>query len=339
MALFGIIFLPAVSANVSESFVWIRNILNAESPRITRILGKGGAIGLILLLSFLIFPGWKTLSKFKEFGFGPAPYSEASAKFFKEQGLKGPILNDADFGSYLIYYLYPQERVFMDNRFADAYSASFVREIVFPMFADEDRWLETLAAYKFNAIFAYHYDASPHHRQFLWRRMQDESWALVYADPFAVILLKNTPDNRKVIDKFHITQENAAERLRYLTESPRFNDQVSAADLFNLIGRDDLAKAEFLDVVTRWPEKGKIWMILGQMALGYDDETSIVLGRMFLERAIAEGYKTAEAYSFLGATYVKMNQTDKAREALQKSLKINPERHDARELLETLSDL
>src|SRR3989344_189405 len=339
MALFGMIFLPAISANLNESFIWIRNALKRESPRMAHVLMRGGVIGLILLVSFLIFPGWKTLSKFKEFGFGPAPHSEASAKFFKEQRLKGPILNDADFGSYLIYYLYPQERVFMDNRFADAYSVSFVRDVASPMLTDEDRWQETLAAYKFNVIFAYHYDAAPNHRQFLWRRMQDPSWALVYADPFAVILVKNVPENQKVIDKFHITQENARERLKYLSESPRFNEQVSAADLFNLIGRDDLAKAEFLDVVTQWPEKGKIWMILGQMALGYNDETSVVLARMFLERAIAEGYKTAEAYSFLGAAYQKMNQTEKAEETLRKSLKINPERQDAKELLDILEEL
>jgi Tfp pilus assembly protein PilF len=57
---------------------------------------------------------------------------------------------------------------------------------------------------------------------------------------------------------------------------------------------------------------------------------------MFLDKAIATGYKTAEAYSFLGAAYARMNEPEKAKETLVKALKINPDRQDAKELLNAI---
>ena len=336
LSFFGIVFLPAITANLNESFVGWRERLQLQAPIMRRTVGKALTGSFIVILCLLIFPGWPALSRYKHRGLGLAKWSEDSERFFKEQGLKGPILNDADIGSYLIYYLYPQEKVFADNRFADAYSAAFFRDLSFPMLGNEDKWHEVLQLYNFNVIFFYHYDAAPNSRQFLWRRMQDPAWALVHADPFAVILVRNTEANKAVIEKFHITKDNVAEKLSYLTSSQSPDDKVAAADLLNLIGREDLAREEFLRIVIKSPQRGKIWMVMGEMALGLDNETSTVLGMMFLEKAISVGHKTAEVYSYLGAAYARMRQPEKAKAALRAALKINPDRDDARILLEKI---
>lgn len=328
LSFFGIIFLLAASANFQDSFLWLKGRLRPFNKVLAAVFA-----GLVFLL---IFPGWEALTKYKEFGIGLSPYESQSAMFFKEQGLTGPIFNNADIGSYLIYYLYPQEQVFFDNRFADAYSASFGKAYL-AMLADSRKWQEALAKYDFNAIFTYHYDASSTHRSFLWERMKDPDWALVYADPFAVILVRNIPKNQEIIKKFQITKKNIGEQLEYLAKSSKMNDQIAAADLFNLMGRDDLAGNQFLKVVKKWPNQGKVWMILGQMALSYETEKSRQFAVQFLEQAIAEGHKTAEAYSLLGEAYSRTNQLDKAGEALRKSLKINPDRQDAQNLLQRLN--
>ena len=144
--------------------------------------------------------------------------------------------------------------------------------------------------------------------------MKDPAWAFIYADPFAVILVRNTSENQEVIEKFQITKDNIGKRLEYLVKSPLMNDQIAAADLFNLIGRDDLAGNQFLKVVKQWPNQGKVWMIMGQMALSYKMEKSDRSAKGFLERAIAEGYKTAEAYNLLGEAYSRISELDKNRD-------------------------
>ncbi len=334
--LFGLIFLPAVSANFNEVFTEARDFLAAKAPKIRDIAGKILIIGLIAaFLYFIFFVGQQKLSIYTEPGIGLAFRSDDAALFFKEQNLKGPIFNDTDIGSYLIYHLFPQEKVFADNLFGDAYSASFFSDTYLPMLANEDVWQTMLQNYQFNVIFFYQYDFGTNVGNFLRRRVLDPSWSLVYADTYNLIFLRNIPENQNVIKKFQITRENAGQKLEYMAKSPNFEDQVAAADIFNLIGREDLGADMFLKVVAKWPERGKIWMIMGEWELNRNGPESVPLAMMYLERAVAEGWKTAEANSFLGAAYIKMGQFEKAKETLQIALKINPERQDAKELLKT----
>ena len=56
----------------------------------------------------------------------------------------------------------------------------------------------------------------------------------------------------------------------------------------------------------------------------------------YLEKALALGRKTAETYSVLGAAYYNAGEYKKAKEAFQRALKINPDRRDAKELLDAI---
>jgi len=57
--------------------------------------------------------------------------------FFKENNLQGPIFNNYDIGGYLIFNLFPQEKVFVDNR-PETYSSEFFQEDYIPMQEDYD---------------------------------------------------------------------------------------------------------------------------------------------------------------------------------------------------------
>lgn len=100
--------------------------------------------------------------------------NNASAEFFKKENVQGPVFNNYDIGSYLIYYLFPQERVFVDNR-PESYPASFFKEIYIPMQEKE---------YNFNAIFFSHCDYTPWGQKFLINRLNDKDWVPVFADQF-----------------------------------------------------------------------------------------------------------------------------------------------------------
>ncbi len=228
--------------------------------------------------------------------------------------------------------------VFADNRFGDAYSPAFLRDVYLPAIADEAKWQETNARYGFESIFFYQYNAVTGARSFLSRRMADPAWALVYADIYNLIFIRATPENEAKIRQFQITPDNAALKLRHLLQSDSVADQVAGADILYLLGRGDLAMQAYIDVVTRHPEEDSVWMVMAQIEARNNTPASSALSMMYLEKSLAEGRKTAEVYSFLGLAYLRLEQLEKGRAMLEKALEINPDRVDARSFLDQLDE-
>lgn len=133
--------------------------------------------------------------------FGLMTGVNASAEFFKRNKLEGPIFNNYDIGSYLIYHLFPQERVFVDNR-PENYSSSFFKDIYIPMQEDEAIWEEMEKRYQFNLIYFFRLDMTPWAQPFLLRRVHDPSWVPVYVDNYTVILLKRNAVNARLIQLY-----------------------------------------------------------------------------------------------------------------------------------------
>lgn len=331
---FGVIFLLTVPAYLNGNYLKIKEYLLSKYPFIMSTFSKFLIGCLMLSLIYFIYDANKGIfSNYAEKGLGIASMSEGGVSFFKNNNLKGPIFNDADIGSYLIHYLYPKEKVFADNRFGDAYSASFWDDVYLPVLANEKEWQIALKRYNFNVIFLYQYDNGPDFRGFMYRRIHDPEWAFVYGDAFSIILVKNTLENQDLINKFHITPENAQERLIYLSKSKIEDDIIAQADILNLLDRVDLSRPLFLDVVTKNPNNGKIWMIMGEWELSIDKPENSLLAMMYLDKAIENGQKTAEAYSFLGLAYFRLGQLEKSKDSLEKALELNSKRSDATNLL------
>lgn len=336
---FGLFFLLAVSANLNDIFLTVKEWLERKLfPKIKNGIGIVCIVSLVIIISCLgLFLNGRIIA---ERGLGLDRWSESSARFFQEQGLRGPIFNDTDVGSYLIGSLYPKERVFADNRFGDAYSASFFRDIYLPMIRDEDKWHEGLEKYGFNVLFFYHYDAVNGIRDFLYRRIHDPAWAWVYADRFTMILVKSSPENKEVIDNFIITDENLEERLQLLSSSENGYEKLAAADIFNLVGRFDLSMPLYLKTVSLWPHLGKVWMVLGRTELTKSDQknSNPYLAAVFLERAVQEGWKTWETYSYLALAYFRTGQIERAKAAVYEELRIDPGNADGEKWLGILAE-
>jgi hypothetical protein len=129
------------------------------------------------------------------------PGVNASAEFFKEQNIKGPIFNDYDIGGYLIFNLYP-EKVFVDNR-PEAYTVDFFENYKL-MQTDSLKWKEMDEKYQFNSIFFSHRDYTPWAQAFLISRIQDSTWAPVFVDGYNIIFLKRNEQNKEIITKYEI---------------------------------------------------------------------------------------------------------------------------------------
>lgn len=194
-ALFGLMAPVLIAANFSlEKFnVWLKK---KESLAIIILLA-------IIFICFFFAPYYRGSGSF---GLGLVPGAADAGQFFREQKIAGPIFNNYDIGSYLIYYLYPTQKVFVDNR-PEAYPADFFEKIYIVAQENDERWQELDKEYNFNAIFFYRLDLTPWGQNFLIARAKDLNWRVVFVDEENIIFVKDNVQNKKLIEKYGLPRE------------------------------------------------------------------------------------------------------------------------------------
>jgi len=197
--LFGFFALPVISLNLNG----ITKKRTDEHNPLRYFLVSSLAVLLIFILFLVNISYWQTKNSF---GFGLKNGVEKAAEFFKKENLKGPVFNNYDNGGYLIYYLSPREKVFVDNR-PEAYPKGFFDQIYIPMQENNDRWKEMEQKYNFNTVFFYRHDLTPWAQTFLVNRITDSSWAPIYVDDFSIIFVKRNEINKELINKFELPKE------------------------------------------------------------------------------------------------------------------------------------
>ncbi len=161
-----------------------------------------------LSLSLIIFGIYKIeqTAKHLNFGYSVDSGAEQAADFLIREKLKGPIFNNFDIGSYLEFRIYPKEKVFVDGR-PEAYPASFFKDVYIPMQENPQVFAEQDKKYNFNTIFFAHTDQTPWAEKFLKAVIRQSLWKVVYLDPYVIILLKDNPSNKKIINRFEISKD------------------------------------------------------------------------------------------------------------------------------------
>lgn len=107
-----------------------------------------------------------------------------------ENHITGNILNNYDVGSFLIYSLYPEYRVFVDNR-PEAYSEDFFKKIYIPLQENENVWQTELERNNFQAIVWGYRDITPWSQVFIESRLSDPLWHIAYQDERIIVLIKD----------------------------------------------------------------------------------------------------------------------------------------------------
>ena len=120
--------------------------------------------------------------------------------------MRGPIFNNYRIGNYLIYGLYPEEKIYVDAR-PEAYPASFFNDY-WRMMADEQFFNEQAKKYNINAVVFAVDDDPVKIRPFLLRLLQSKEWVPVYGDGLVTIFVRDNEVNSAVIEKFKITTQN-----------------------------------------------------------------------------------------------------------------------------------
>ncbi len=138
-----------------------------------------------------------------KFGLEIPAGAEQGVEFVKQNNIKGPVFNNFDVGSFLIWKLYPEQKVFVDGR-PEAYSVEFFENVYKPMQEDPKMWKYYSEKYDINYVFFAHTDITPWARTFLFYISQNPDWPLAYKDGSVAVFLKRTPANSALIRKFEI---------------------------------------------------------------------------------------------------------------------------------------
>ena len=137
------------------------------------------------------------------YGIGLAEDSENAAEFYVNNRLKGPILNNYDNGSYIIFYLFPNEKVYIDGR-PEAYTSAFQTNFADAVFGNMNTFRIQDSAYKFNTIFLPSSSLNAPTRNFILTLISANEWKPIYLDNHALILVKNIPANAPIIARNEI---------------------------------------------------------------------------------------------------------------------------------------
>jgi hypothetical protein len=187
---------------VFTTFIAFTNSLNNIYVLISPLKEKNFYVKNFFFLLVLLFVVWQTITiaTYNPFGYALTPDNASrGVDFLLQNKIKGPIFNNFDIGSYLLYRLYPQEKVYVDGR-PEAYPASFFKNNYIAAEQNKSLFQKADNTYHFNVIFIWYTDLTPWNQQFLRDINANPHWKLVYLDPSVVIYVKNIPENQYISD-------------------------------------------------------------------------------------------------------------------------------------------
>ncbi|MDP3792504.1 MAG: tetratricopeptide repeat protein, partial [bacterium] len=287
----------------------------------------GVAVLLILMTFFVVnnsFYKWTNSSK--AFGFSVPSGLSRAVDFVKDNKIEGPMFNNFDIGGYLIWKLYPQEKVFVDNR-PEAYSVKFFKEIYKPMQEDKEKWLEFSDKYSINFVFFAHTDTTPWGDSFLRNIVKNPNWKIVYINEDAIILVKNNNKNTKVVSRFSITEKNVADRI---TEA---DSSIVLSRLFYSMSWREASIYFAEEAIRQDPKNSRAYLYKGLVHAYYTDEQNQKLAEENIKKAIDLGLKDAQYYSILGVVYMNLGRLESAQLSFKEAIRLDEDNVQAKEFL------
>lgn len=227
----------------------------------------GVSLALLLLLT------WQIAHVFflRNVGFGFPTSARDAASFFKANNLKGPIFNNFDIGSELVFHLYPKERVFIDGR-PEAYPMSFFKNVYIPMQQDETAFEQFFGNYGINVVIFSHIDQTPWGSQFVRMITNHPSWALIYLDECCMVLVKNSDEHKKIIENLGMNKKNV-----HLSNFDHFKKEslVRLIGFFRKAGWEEQELAMYRKLVALEPHSCAVLFNLATRLPSSDPETLV----------------------------------------------------------------
>jgi hypothetical protein len=120
----------------------------------------------------------------------------AAVEFMKKERIPGNMLNNDEFGDYIIYRAYPRYKVFFDGR-ADIYGKEKLQDYL-NVFNMNPGWEKVFEKYDINWVI---WNVNTPLSQYLTIK---KDWKLIYSDNVATIHVKNNQQNVQLIHKYTV---------------------------------------------------------------------------------------------------------------------------------------
>ncbi|MFA5023725.1 MAG: hypothetical protein WC523_02085 [Patescibacteria group bacterium] len=343
LAIFGLIAWILIAANLVEPWHFLKDNLSFLKPASRAILRLYLAIAIFLIiiigLVYLIFDARGNNNFIKSsWGWGLYQGNANSAQFFKENKLSGPILNNYDVGSALIFWLDGQEKVFVDNR-PEAYSPEFFAATYRPLQTDQLKWQAVNEKYQFKTIYFSHVDSTPWAQQFLSRILKDDNWALVYFDEWAVILLNKQIYSAEEIKKLTIDSWSFRQKFRGLDARTDLRNKFHLAALAEEAGQPDLAEEIYREILIKDPDNSQALAALGYLYANRGDREALLISLKYLAQSLATGYKIPGIYNQMALDNWQLGEYQKAEANWRSALKLERNNNSAVYYLEQIRQL
>ena len=203
-ALYGLALVPVLSLGFKKANSLVAKTVTRFNPKPLYVFSTVLLILLIYAVASNNFYHW--LPSGQTFGLAVPAGAAPAVEFIQANQLHGPLFNNFDVGSYLIWKLFPEEKVFVDGR-PEAYSVDFFEKVYKPMQTDSAQWEKLSQQYQINYVIFDHHDATPWAQAFLTAMSKNPDWPIVFVDDYSIIFLKRTAQNLLVIEKFALVTD------------------------------------------------------------------------------------------------------------------------------------
>lgn len=265
-------------------------------------------------------------------------FPEGTAGFLEREELEGNLYNDADFGGYLIWRLYPRVRVFVDGRHE-----------VYGRVAEEnalargrpDAFLNMIGKYGVSHALIRHTD--PAHDALIDRLASSPDWSLASYDEVSALFIRRDGRNAALLERLGDRLPAIEETLSGQVVGP-VAGKVSASPVAGwLLERSSRRVSRFLETLgAAYEEAGKEAQALeayrraavtGQASSGvyyYLGSQALRRGALeealsFLTQAIDRAPEHAPAHANLAVAWELKGDMEKAFAACAKAVEVNPD--------------
>lgn len=289
---------------------------------------------IISIISLIIINNNFQINK-KEFGLGLTKDSELAKDFIIKNNITGQIFNNYDIGSYLIMYLFPNQRPYVDNR-PEAYSIEFFDEYKELQY-NINEFNEKAKQENITVILFNHNDNTPWAQSFLSQMIQNKEWFVAHIDKNAIIILKK--ENYEYLLNSKINNTNILEKIYYLDKSNNINDKIAYIQILKLFGNYEIAITKIQKLMVEYPKNSLLYLNLASI---YSQTNNIVLQKqsiLYYNKAIILGQTKPSSFSNLGLIYFNIKDYENAKKTWQKGLKYYPGNTELNDYLNQLDTL
>lgn len=150
----------------------------------------------------LLFLGLRSAA-FPDNYYNPATIPSSAVDFLENNSIPGPILNLYNEGGYLIWRLWPREKVFIDGR-SEVYGSKQIHDLITVSSASPG-WDKIINdKYHVNVVFLGFYAVQPLTDSIrpLVNHLRAAGWQLVYWDDAALVYLRPSRENEALLKKY-----------------------------------------------------------------------------------------------------------------------------------------